>query len=180
MGPLNEPVELESVAAGMSMSNQRTAVSPDITLSLPAMKNFQPADMAFMRDAIFPRAAPPGKTHLQRPNRRRVAEGHPEPSRQENVRARLEAVPQPESFREPVRAQGIHADGPGVLDGRGRHHLTSWVSQTSPLQPCLPASEASASGKTWSKQKFYAYGFPFTVLQVFVLIKGRAKLLTGF
>lgn len=154
MGPLSEAVDLETLATGISPANQRTAASPDMALSLPAVRNFQPADFASMRDALFaPRSVPhtsipQGKAAPQRSGRRRAAEGSVEPTRQENLRARVEtdsrrldifsSAKRPDFSNKQAAAKSPRASTEGVEKGK----LTSWVTKTAPLQP--PAASGVA------------------------------------
>lgn len=139
IGPLSEALEPESLAAGISPANQRTAASPDLALSLPASRNFEPRDFASMLEAVFPsRQQTQGKPPPQRVNRRRAAEGLIEPpSRQQNLRARLD-VRQP---RETLgRAQGAAQVGVRAIAAAQARVLkelstgTAWITQTSALQ----------------------------------------------
>ena len=156
VGPLNEAVDLETLAVGISPANQRTAASPDMTLSLPAVRNFQPADFASMREALFvPRPKPQAKAHsakalqpevpqgkasLQRLNRRRAAEGLVEPSRQENLRARVESESRVGNFGSQRRPEldKLAAVGKQIEKREGERGAeassTTWVTRTGPLQ----------------------------------------------
>ena len=153
MGPLSEAIHPETLATGITPANQRTAASPDMALSLPAVRNFQPADFASMRDALFaPRSVPhtsipQGKAAPQRSGRRRAAEGSVEPSRQENLRARVEtdsrldifsSGKRPDFSNKQAAAKSPIASVEGVEKGK----LTSWVTRTAPLQP--PAASGVA------------------------------------
>ena len=142
MGPLSEAVDPATLAAGMNPANQRTAASPDMALSLPAARNFQPADFASMRDALFaPRPVPPGQATPQRHSRRRAAEGVLQPSRQENVRPRVETDSGLDIFSNEKRPDPLNKKAAVGKPAAGREEgnseeagLTTWVARTAPLQ----------------------------------------------
>lgn len=148
MGPLSNAVEPETLIASISPAIQRSAASPDMALSLPAARNFQPADFASMRDALFaprpiPQAKrPPGDNFLQRPSRRRAAEGVVEPSRQDNLRARIETGSKLDIFsseRRPAafgKQATVEKPAAGSEEDRAeKTGNTTWVISTIPLQP---------------------------------------------
>lgn len=130
MGPLSETLEPDTLGAGLSPQNEHTAASPDLALSLPASRNFEPRDMASLREAVFPsQAALLGKALPQRPSRRRVAEGIEQPSRQDNLRARLEGNQPSQGFGNNPAAVQAEAG----MKTQGSHG--TWVTLTSALQP---------------------------------------------
>ncbi len=174
VGPLNEAVDLETLAVGISPANQRTAASPDMTLSLPAVRNFQPADFASMREALFaprrkPQAkalqpeVPQGKASPQRLNRRRAAEGLAEPSRQENLRAKVEPESRVGIFgsqRRPeldkLAAVGKQNEKEGERGAKASS--TTWVTKTAPLQ-APAATEPPGESQIWRGKDIYKFQF---------------------
>ena len=164
MGPLSEAADPETLAVGVNPANQRTAASPDMALSLPAARNFQPADFASMRDALFaPRPAPP-KATPQRHSRRRAAEGVLQPSRQENVRPRMENGSGLDTYSnekrlDPFNKQAAVGKPAAAREDEkpGQSGMANWVTRTAPLQ----APHASGpSGEPWG-QTFLSQNHPF-------------------
>lgn len=157
MGPLSETLEPEGLGAGLSPSNQRIAASPDLIISLPASRNLQPADLESMRQAVFPSSArsrssdqamgrrhpgkglgPQEKEAPQRLSRRRGAEGFEQPSRQDNLRPRLDNNQQ--DLLVPGRGQPAQE-----RDKRVTNRV--WVNPSSALdlaQPCQSPGESQA------------------------------------
>ena len=158
MGPLSEglAVDPESAAAGLNLHNQRTAMSPDLALSLPASRNFQPVDLALIRESMFPpqkggftfegfsREALPHRSR----NRRKIAEGLYQPPRKDSLRAKVETGELPvKAARNLIQALQDKSEGyqqSKLLPDVGPKMTASvadpgsetfWASPSHPLQP---------------------------------------------
>lgn len=174
MGPMNDSLAFDpdSTAAGLSPSNQRTAMSTDLALSLPASMNFQPVDLASVRESMF--RGPHGKQSFggfagfssgevspQRSgSRRRIAEGFFQPLRKDSLRPKvgIDALPETASQKlqdgagsDPAKPSSLFHARPGassIAQPVGPHTNTHWDPLTVPLQPpsaLAPSSELPLS-----------------------------------